>query len=83
MINNSINPLIILSAKFKEGKVSGLIYQLNESLGVIQTSKVKELVKTLSTKDKEILINSGVKIENCLYGSQNYSKTTRHNTSGI
>ena len=63
MINNSINPLIILSAKFKEGKVRGLIYQLNESLGVIQISRIKELVKALSTKDKEILTNSGVKIE--------------------
>ena len=64
---NIMHPLIILSAKFKESKVSGLIYQINESLGVIQTSKVKELVKNLSIKDKEILINSGVKIETCLY----------------
>jgi len=61
-INDIIQPLIILSAKFKESKISGLIYQINESLGVIQMSKVKELVKNLSIKDKELLINSGVKI---------------------
>ena len=61
-INNIIYPLIILSDKFKEGKISGLIYQLSESLGVIQFSKVKELVHSLSIKDKKNLINSGVKI---------------------
>ena len=67
-INNIMNPLTVLNAKFKEGAASGLIYQLNESLGVIKISKVKELTKNLSKRDKQILTNYGVKIgELCIW----------------
>ena len=61
-INHIMNPLIILNTKFKEGEANGLIYQLNDYLGAVQISKVKELVGNLSIKDKKILMNSGVKI---------------------
>ena len=63
-----MNPLTVLNAEFKEGAASGLIYQLNESLGVIKISKVKELTKNLSKRDKQILTNYGVKIgELCIW----------------
>ncbi len=61
-IKNIVNPLTLLSNKYKGGKVSGLIFQLNESLGVIQITKVQELVNNLSIEDKQKLHNSGVKI---------------------
>ena len=61
-IKNIVSPLTILTNKYKSGKVRGLIFQLNESLGVIQITKVQELVNSLSIEDKEKLNDFGVKI---------------------
>lgn len=61
-VNNFMNPITSLHSKFKDGAANGIIYQLNESIGAIKLSQVKELLSDLNDKDKEILLNSGVKI---------------------
>ena len=61
-IADFLYPLNSLYSKFKEGIISGIVYQLNESLGAINLSKDKKFTNQLSANDKISLLNSGIKI---------------------
>ena len=61
-ISDFLYPLNSLCSKFKEGIISGIVYQLNESLGAINLSKDKKFTNQLSANDKISLLNSGIKI---------------------
>ena len=61
-ISDFLYPLNLLHSKFKEGAISGIVYQLNESLGAINLSKDKKFTNQLIEKHKSSLLNSGIKI---------------------
>ena len=61
-ISDFLYPLNLLYSKFKEGAISGIVYQLNESLGAINLSKDKKFTNQLIEKHKSSLLNSGIKI---------------------
>ena len=60
-IASFLSPITLLDSKDKRA-INGVIYQLNESLGVIKLYKEKKVISNLSVNDIEILMESGVKI---------------------
>ena len=62
-ISNFMLPLTKLYEKNQQGLNRGIIYQLNESLGLIKLyNEKKRLIIYLSDKDKNSLLSSGIKI---------------------